>query len=242
MANSWDVCDQAHICLDDKRSFPQSTLLPPDSFYFSLTSIRQVLECPGEGLTLKDLFLCQCFSCRSHAGVKGEDDHRAHSLSEATRQELLGPYAIIYALLIYVRKPGLIHRFREEGIILEGTHFLNEGNLGFLSEPGLLRDAREARVVRTAILDHQYKFLIRKLDARDEVTKISAKEILPICEDLEPKGHGSFAEVHGFKVQDDDYRGNEFKNRQVGSLAKSLVSDRCSFYTDYSVRTENLQA
>lgn len=224
-SESWDVCDQAQTCLDDKRSYPKSTLLPSDAFYFSLTSIQEVLNCPGEGLTLRDLFLCSCSKCRRHAGVVGEDDNRIHGFTEAARQELLGPYSKIYALLIFIHRPGLIHRFREEGTVLEGTHFLNEGNLKFLFDEGLLRNAADSRVVRAAILEHQYKFLVRKLDARDEVTKISAREVLPICEDPKPKGRGSFAEVHGFEVQDDDYRGNEFKNRQVGRFAKHWSRD-----------------
>jgi hypothetical protein len=120
--------------------------------------------------------------------------------------------------LIYIYQARLIHRFRQKGIRLQGNDFLNKEHLLFLFESNLLDSDDEARVVQEEILEQQYKFLIRKLDARDEVTEISGQETLPIDEDPVPLGTGSFAAVHGFTFQDDDYRGEYFASRQVCTI------------------------
>jgi hypothetical protein len=217
MAASRAVCDQARTRLINEKVSPRSNLLPRESpkYYFPIKVIRKVLESPAQGLKLEQLFLCRCSTCRRHAGMEGGLDHMNDSFSDETEQELLGPYAAIYALLIYIHRPGLIHRFRQKEIQLQGTNYFNEGNLSFLYESGFLDSVDEARGVQEEILEHQYKFLVRKLDARDEVTEISDKETLPIDEIEDPLGKGSFAEVHGFEFHDDDYLGDYFVSRQV---------------------------
>jgi hypothetical protein len=210
-----DPCDLAATRLWGRRIFPKSKLFPPESpkYYFPIGVIQDVLRCPAEGLTLKDIFLCNCSRCSQDVGPD-KDETMPVSFTEEAERELLGKYAAIYALLIHINRPGLIHQFRIKGRYLEGTNFLNEHNLLFLSD--CLED-EDAVVVRDKILDEQYKFLVRKLDARDEITEILAQETLPICEDRGPKGKGSFAEVHCFQFQDDYYRGEGFKSRQVGN-------------------------
>jgi hypothetical protein len=220
MAHTQPVCDQARTRLWGKRSYPRSTLLPPKSpeYYFPIKAIQEVLEFPAEKLELEQLYLCRCSKCRRHAGIEGEFDHMDDSFSEETKQELLGPYAATYALLIYIHNPGLIRRFRQKNLQLQGTNFLNKDHLLFLFDSGFLDSVDEAKVVQEEILEHQYKFLVRKLDARDEVTEISDKETLPIDEDPVPLGSGSFAEVHGFTFHDDEYLGDYFVSRQVCSI------------------------
>jgi hypothetical protein len=214
------VCDQARTRLISEKVEPRSRLLPRKSpeYYFPIKAIRKVLKSPADGLELKHLFQCSCPRCRRLAAANGRRDNLDDNFSDETEQELLGDYAAIYALLIYINKPGLIHRIRQKGIQLQGTNFLNAGNLSFLFEKGYLSNENEAKGVQDEILEHQYKFLIRKLDTHDEITEISEKETLPIDEDEDPIGKGSFAEVHGFKLHDDDYLGDYFVSRRVGCI------------------------
>ena len=155
------------------------------------------------------IFLCDCPVCRKDAGVTDANDNRADRFNA---KELLEKYANIYALLIYLRHPGLIHAFREHECTLQGTRFLGNNDLQFLFTRF---DIQEASGIVEEIIQEQYKFLVRKLEPRNEQTRISAEEILPISEDPNRKGEGDFGQVRFFTIQHEDYLGDGFKDQQV---------------------------
>jgi hypothetical protein len=58
----------------------------------------------------------------------GPVDERSINFNELREKELKTEYAAIFALLIYVRRPGLIRVFQKHGLKLLGTEYLQEGD------------------------------------------------------------------------------------------------------------------
>ncbi|KAI9788753.1 MAG: hypothetical protein M1816_006610 [Peltula sp. TS41687] len=209
-------CYSARVSLLEKKKVPQSKFLPPGrpDFYIPRSSISRVLQ----DHPVRDIFLCDCEWCRKCAGVVADVDDRGPRFDES---ELLGEYATIFALLIYVDHPGLIHRFRRERVTLDGTHFLAENDLRFLFKLDVL-DKRAAQSLQDEILLHQYKFQVRKLELRNEETTIRAEEVFPIDEEPAREGRGDFGEVFAFSIQHDEYRGESFKAHQITRFARKI--------------------
>jgi hypothetical protein len=205
-------CAYGRVRLYGRKVKPESQHLPRQSprYYFPSSIIREVLRETFNRTTIAEaIFLCDCPSCLNDAGVSNGNDNRADRFNA---QELLEKYANTYALLIYLRHPGLIHAFREHECTLQGTRFLGNNDLQFLFTRF---DVQEASGILEEIIQEQYKFLVRKLEPRNEQTRIAAEEILPINEDPNRKGGGDFGQVRFFTIQHEDYLGDGFKAQQV---------------------------
>jgi hypothetical protein len=156
---------------------------------------------------LKSIFLCPCFECTSDSGAEHDEDREPHWAKE----KLQGDYALIYALLIWIRRPGLIRTFRRHGLRLkdEATPtYLERSSFDVLKKEDL--DAEDLDFVVSQILSTQYSFLVRTLEPDKELIKISHRELLPLREDRETKGEGTFAQVRCFEFQFEEYRSKEF--------------------------------
>lgn len=198
-------CYVAFDYLDRSELKPFNECLPhvSASFYIPARKIRALFEEQPHGLTLENLFLCPCRRCKNDGG--SVDDRSTH-FNRLREQELRGDYALIYALLIYIRRPCLIRKFQKHELKLQGTTYLRESDFEVFGREQI----DELHVLQKKILEKQYSFLVRTLKPHSDITSISPKELLPINEDVEPKGKGTFAEVRCFKFQDDDYRSREF--------------------------------
>ena len=175
------------------------------SLYVPARTIRALFEDKPLGLTVESLFLCPCRPCTRDGGSV---ELRSNYFNERMRRhELRGEYALIYSLLIYVRRPGLIQVFQQYGLKLEGTKYLSDADFDDLRHFEKIDDLG---VAQRKILDGQYSFLVRTLRPAPDILFIPAKELLPISEDAEPKGQGTFAEVRCFQFQDDEYRSRDF--------------------------------
>jgi hypothetical protein len=198
-------CSVALDYLEHNEVKPISECSPPGSasLYISARKIRALFEDGPHGLTLEMMFLCPCKRCELDGG--SVDDRSTH-FNKLREQELRGDYALIYALLIYIRRPGLIRKFQKYEVKLQGTTYLSDSNFEVFHRENILN----LDTVRRKVVEKQYSFLVRTLRPFSDITSISTKELLPINEDPEPKGEGTFAEVRCFEFQDDDYRSREF--------------------------------
>lgn len=204
-------CNVALDYLENNEVKPNSECLPPGSasLYIPARKIRVLFEEQPHGLTLEMMFLCPCRRCTEDGGPV---DNRLTHFNQLRKQELRGEYALIYALLIYIRRPGLIRKFQKHGLMLQGTTYLRESDFAVFHREQI----DNLDVVQRKVIEKQYSFLVRTLRPYSDITVISPKELLPINEDLEPKGEGTFAEVRCFQFQHDDYRSREFG--EVGPL------------------------
>jgi hypothetical protein len=226
-------CDAALEYLEKNEERPISGCLPSGSapFYIPARKIRALFENKLPGLTLESVFLCPCYRCERDGG--SVEDRSTH-FNPLREQELRGDYALIYALLVYIRRPGLIRKFQMHELKLRDTMYLREGDFS-----DFYRDAIfDCDVLQRKVLEKQYSFLVRTLKPCSDITMISSRELLPIQENQEPKGEGTFAEVRCFEFQDDEYRSPEFG--QVGSPhgTKSWSLTTAAYYT---VRSQDLQ-
>jgi hypothetical protein len=198
-------CGVALDYLEHNEVKPNSKCLPPGSasLYIPARKIRALFEDEPDGLTLEMMFLCPCSRCEQDGG--SVDDRSTH-FNKLREQELRGDYALIYALLIYIRRPGLIRKFQKHELRLQGTMYLHDSAFEVFHRENIVN----LDVVRRKIVEKQYSFLVRTLRPYSDITAISPRELLPINEDPEPKGEGSFAEVRCFEFQDDEYRSREF--------------------------------
>lgn len=176
--------------------------------------IKALFEDKLDELKLKSIFLCPCSRCKRDGGLVEDRLTNFNSLRE---YELRNEYAAIFALLIYVHRPGLIRTFQKYELKLHDTSYLREEDFDVLRKENLY----EFDVIRVKVLRNQYSFLVRILKPSSDIIVIPAKELLPIKEDEEPKGVGSFAEVHCFEFQSEEYRSQDFG--QASSFRKSKV-------------------
>jgi len=200
------ACQRAYDFLDAAKVKPVAQYLPRESpnYYIPSRVVDALFTKNPDGLTLEEIYECDCTRCERDGGTRQNRHNRGFP-----EQELKGEYATIYAVLIYIWRPGLINLFRRRDIKLR-SQYLIQGNLDFLLE----RDnaVANAKTAIENILDEQYRFLVRTFRPRSEITKIPSKELLPIKEDLRRKGRGAFGEVWCFEFQEDTYRGSEFGN------------------------------
>ncbi|KAL1595314.1 hypothetical protein SLS60_010005 [Paraconiothyrium brasiliense] len=199
------ACLVALDYLQENEVKPVSECLPPGStsIYIPARKISKLFEDEPHGLTLERLFLCPCYRCVQDGGSVEDRSTRFNKLRE---QELRGEYSLMYALLIYIHRPALIRKFQRHELKLEGTMYLRDSDFDKLGKENIFN----LHVVRRKVLEKQYSFLVRILKPLSDITAISAKELLPINEDLQPKGTGTFAEVWCFAFQYDEYRSREF--------------------------------
>jgi hypothetical protein len=191
MAPEWNpICELARERLSVCEEQPRSKNLPRGSTsYFPRSEIVKVLE----EFAVNKIFTCSCERCRYYAGVKGGVDERRKAVDT---NELLGRYATIYGLLIYLRYPGLISLFLRHSTDLNTSH-LSDGNLFFIKESEGL-STRQVEIVKKEIIESQFRFLVKTVLKRKTISTIREQEILPIQEDDTPVGTGDFGEVYAF--------------------------------------------
>jgi hypothetical protein len=221
MSNSTErraPCRVALDYLERNEEKPINKYPPPGStpLYIPGRVVRALFQDKPDGVTLESIFLCPCYDCEHDGGSLA--DRTEVYLSDSRKRELSGDYALIYALLIYIRRPGLIRKFQKHEISLQRTAYLHKDNFAVLKQESIAG----LEVVQRKILEKQYCFLVRKLKPCSDVTAISPMELLPIQEDEEPRGEGSFAEVRCFKFQDNEYRSPEF-----GEVSFHMTRSNC---------------
>ena len=201
-------CQIAKEYLEDSEVQPISECSPPGSasFYIPARKIKALFEDTLHSLTTESLFLCPCEKCISDGGSVESRSECFNCFNKLKQRELKGEYTFIYALLIYVRRPGLIQKFQKYEIKLEGTKYLCDADFDKLRREGI----PDLGLAQRKILQYQYSFLVRTLRPASDIISIPAKELLPIKEDIELKGEGTFAEVRCFEFQDDEYRSRDF--------------------------------
>lgn len=174
------------------------------SYYIPKAIIKTLLGGSLEGLKLRDIFLCDCFNCVRD----GRPQAHREDLFVNHEAELRDRYSIIYATLIYIRRPGLITLFQEKELYLQAPpKYFQDGDFEFLKRA----EVHDPDEVKKLVLREQYKFLVRTLEPRDQITDISPLELLPIDESPEPKGRGAFGELWCFTASDQDYLADSFK-------------------------------
>lgn len=190
-----------------QRATPRSKHLPRGSTpYFPRSGIIKILT----DFPVEKIFTCDCERCRHHADFRGGIDSRPQ---EVDKGELLGTYATIYALLIYLRFPSLISIFLRHKIFL-ANRYLSDDNLKCLDQCKALTPS-QAQIIRGEILEYQYRFHVQTvLGSRKGITAMSEEEIFPIEEDEEAVGKGDFGEVYAFCLPD-EYIDSGLKSRQV---------------------------
>ncbi|OAL49069.1 kinase-like protein [Pyrenochaeta sp. DS3sAY3a] len=205
--SNWDgYCERARGLLATQEVFPRSTRLPhSDTSYFPRSNIVKILS----EFPVAKIFTCPCARCKPHSTLYGGRDHRSTTVDEG---ELLGQYATIYGLLIYLRHPFLISLFQQHRIYLKGR-YLTEEDLDFLSSSERL-DKTQLHMIRSEIVRYQYRFFVRTFQARNAITYIPPKEVIPIQEEDQPRGRGDFGEVYAFDIPD-EYLDESLRSRQA---------------------------
>ncbi|KAL2822907.1 kinase-like domain-containing protein [Aspergillus granulosus] len=168
-------------------------------YYYPRSAILRVLNSNDN---LRRVYLCDCASCRTdfNIGPDARLDNRHQTLDP---EALLGNYATVYALLICSQRPGLIRYFQKHRTFLHGTTFFTRENLEFLTSESV----RRTRSIIDDILRDQYSFQIRVMERSLEPITIHPREMLPIRQDRQEIGRGSFGQVFGFEFSYDEYRG-----------------------------------
>lgn len=158
---------------------------------------------------VQQLFLCSCSFCNDFSGcLAGERESRYQE------DELAGPYATVFALLITENCAGLIYEFQKRKITLDKRIYREQ--LKFLESMLTERfgDEIQAKDVVCRILQNQFKFYAQPFEIRNVEMEIEPEEALPIDEDEEPLGKGDTAEVFRFKIWE-EYKGSGYKDRLV---------------------------
>lgn len=202
------------------------------ALYIPARKIKELFNDKIHGLSLETIFLCRCNRCERDGG--SVDDRSPH-YNVLKQKELRGEYALIYALLIYIRRPGLIAKFQRHQLKLEGTTYLNKMDLQKLNRENI----SDPHTLQRKLLEKQYSFLVRTLRPFSDIIDIPSEELLPIDEAKEPKGEGSFAEVRCFVFQDDEYRCKEFG--QVHQTSVHLCSFSLTWLAHHKIRSQDFQ-
>ncbi|KAL4745152.1 hypothetical protein BDW72DRAFT_198915 [Aspergillus terricola var. indicus] len=150
---------------------------------------------------LSKVYFCDCSVCR---GDFRNPDNRRQTFDP---KELLDQYATVYALLICLYRPGLIRYFQKHRKTLSGTHFFTVESLHFLNDEGV-----QLRSIIGDIIHNQYRFHIRAIDRSREPITIHPREVLPIRQNTQQTGQGSFGQVYGFEFAYDEYRGQGLRD------------------------------
>lgn len=198
-------CLAASYYLEKNEVKPINDYLPSGcaSTYVPARIIKALFEDEPHGLTLERLFLCPCSRCTRDGDTV---ENRFTCFNDLRQQELRGDYASIYALLIFIHRPGLIRVFQKHEIKLAGTRYLCDSDFEVLRREAVI----DLEMIQRRVIEKQYSFSVRTLKPSSDVTVIPSKELLPITEDLTLKGEGSFAEVRCFEFQHNEYRSREF--------------------------------
>jgi len=208
-------CERARERLVAHKTTPCSQHLPRGPIpYFPRSRVVKVLE----EFPVGDIFTCSCAKCVHHADLGGKVDVRHMGVDE---KELLGPYATIYGLLIYLRYPFLISLFLQNSTNLENG-YLSKDSLGFLKQSRTLNTG-QVEIYIDEIVEGQYRFRVRRFLSRKTVTIIDEAEILPIEEDSKRVGRGDFGEVYAFDCPL-EYMDETLQLKQVSSDFASLHS------------------
>ncbi|KAE8452617.1 hypothetical protein EG329_013876 [Mollisiaceae sp. DMI_Dod_QoI] len=211
---SYPVCERARDILMTYEQTPRSQHLPRGpTAYYPHSDILHLLREESRG---RKVFLCNCLRCQKQAGLQGGIDNRVSRWDET---ELLGKFATIYALLIYLRCPGLISIFRRNEISLD-KGYLSHEQLRFLDNYEILT-ALQAANICNEIVRTQYQFRVRKFSKRNEITIIDERETLPIHEDHDAAGKGDFGEVYPFDVRP-EYVDETLKPLQTNRFARKI--------------------
>lgn len=221
-------CELAEQYIGNNEIKPASDLMPGKSpqWYIPKSRIDALLGEEAAGVSLESLFLCSCGTCTRDGGTR---DDRSANFNKLTEDELRTDYAAIYALLIYVHRPGLIRMFQRYELRLLETTYLQEQDFARLSKEKITG----LESLKNRVLRDQYSFQVRTLKPYSDIKVIPSRELLPIREDSIPKGKGSFAEVRCFEFQLDEYRCPEFN--QVSTLTISTHTRLIFETTDYEV-------
>ncbi|KAL4761143.1 protein kinase family protein [Aspergillus foveolatus] len=150
---------------------------------------------------LSKVYFCDCSVC---CGDFRNPDNRRQTFDP---KELLDQYATVYALLICLYRPGLIRYFQKHRTPLSGTHFFTVESLHFLNDEGV-----QLRSIIGDIIHNQYRFHIRAIDRSREPITIHPREVLPIRQNTQQTGQGSFGQVYGFEFAYDEYRGQGLRD------------------------------
>ncbi|KAF1845216.1 kinase-like protein [Cucurbitaria berberidis CBS 394.84] len=210
-------CESARERLVIRQVTPQSKHLPRGkTSYFPRSAIVDVLK----EFPVQDIFTCNCARCRHYAGLQGGLDDRRQRCSD---RELLGKYATIYALLIYLRYPSLISIFLRQEVSLD-KGYLSRRDLRVLDQYHVLTD-RQKQIIRQEVLETQHRFRVRHFIKRNEITDVDEQEILPIVERSTPIGKGDFGEVYAFELPD-EYVDDDLKKLQIKSFARKIFDRR----------------
>ncbi|KAL4974578.1 kinase-like domain-containing protein [Aspergillus desertorum] len=172
--------------------------MDPDE-WFPRRDIKKVFQ---TGDCLRRVYLCDCPDCRADFKVdpRVNPDNRLQTFD---REELLDKYATVYALLIFSYRPGLIRSFQRHKKCLNGTDFFTADSLRFLID----EDVNSKKSIIDDVLRNQYRFQLRAIDRSREPLTLDPREILPIRQDRQQKGKGSFGQVYGFEFAYPEYRG-----------------------------------
>ncbi|KAK6582789.1 hypothetical protein PZA11_005197 [Diplocarpon coronariae] len=218
---SYPTCEAARDNLLGYESIPQSYHLPRGPIpFFASSSIERFMNAKSvldEDSWSKKVFFCDCSKCRKQAGLPGGVENRSNRWDQAA---LLGEFATLFALLIYLRCPGLIHVFRQHRLFL-GPMYLDGEQLTKCLERCKALEPIQMKNIRTEILRTQYQFYLRKLGKSSDIAFIDEREILPITEDGNPAGEGSFGEVYSFDIPG-EYVDESLKYLQTNRFARKI--------------------
>ncbi|RDW84188.1 protein kinase family protein [Aspergillus mulundensis] len=183
----------------------------PDDNYFPRSAILSVFNTDD---CLRQVYLCGCDFCRQDFRVDSpvNPDNRHQTFY---REELLDRYATVYALLICSYRAGLIRSFQKHRKYLNGSDFFTRDSLRFLIDERV-----EGESIIDDILHNQYRFQLRAIDRSREPITLDRLEFLPIRQDREQKGRGSFGQVYGFEFAYEEYRGE--KMRHISRFARKI--------------------
>lgn len=209
-------CLAALSCLEHAEESPVNAYRTPQSpsEYFPLRAIKALFEQEPNGITLEGLFLCSCRTCTRDGGPI---DERAAYFNSWRKRQLQTDYATIYALLIYLRRPGLIRKFQMHELRLNDSRYLRADDFR------TFQNVEDFKYIKKKILERQYSFHVRVLKPCSDIIVIPEEELLPIKENLVPSGTGSFAEVRCFEFQHTEYRSSEFGKVISGLLRYRII-------------------
>ncbi|KAL6234072.1 hypothetical protein BDW75DRAFT_231458 [Aspergillus navahoensis] len=199
------VCRSTREQLIDRAMDPENGCFPRSA----IKSVFNTDDC------LLRVYLCDCPFCRADFKVDPpvNPDNRHQTFDP---EELLDKYATVYALLIFSYRPGLIRSFQRHRRWLNGTDFFTAGSLRFLID----EDVNGKKSIIDDVLRNQYRFQLREIDRSREPLTLDPREILPIRQDKQPKGKGSFGVVYGFEFAYPEYRGQGL--RDISRFARKI--------------------
>jgi hypothetical protein len=208
-------CERARLTLHDRKVQFNNAFPGAPDFYFPKSIIVEFFR----GLSAKDIFLCECENCKRYSRAEYGTDNRIDQIVNIERR-LLEDYLLIYALLIYHKRPTLIGRFIQEEVRLDGGRFLNAIDLAFLSA------LNDATFLQDSILRDQWRFQIRPLVMSPQAMVYQSKEVVPIKEDSDPIGSGQFGTVYKSSFPYPEYQRIWMKEQKVFShFAKRAFTD-----------------